>query len=115
MDAKFKKLTTGEWRVAVSEKIDVDGGNDTITVSMRDGTRKQVKLTRNFSKEGDLYLYIPVADKRPVSTTTRTTQRPYKQDRYSSKYVRGVCDECVFNEDAGDGRGCARHRDNPHT
>lgn len=112
MDAKFKKLTNGEWRVVIGEKIDVDGGNDTVTVLMRDGTSKQVKLTRNFSKEGDLYLYIPVVDKRSVPTTTR---KPYKQDRYESKYVRGVCDECVFNEDAGDGRGCARHRGNPHT
>jgi len=112
MDAKFKKLSNGEWRVVVSEKVDVDGGHDTVTVSMRDGTQKQVKLTRNFSREGDLYLYIPVADKRPVTTTTR---KPYQQDRYESKYARGVCDECVFNEDAGDGRGCAKHRGNPHT
>ena len=114
MEAKFKKLTNGEWRVVVSEKIDVDGGHDTISVSMRDGSTKQVKLTRNFSHEGDLYLYIPVADKRPAPRPApRPT--PYKQDRYESKFARGVCDDCVFNEDAGDGRGCARHRGDPHT
>ena len=112
MEAKFKKLANGEWRVAVNEKVDVDGGHGTITVSMRDGTEKQVKLTRNFSHEGDLYLYIPIADKRP--TTAGRNPIPYKQDRYDG-YVRGVCDDCVLNEDAGDGRGCARHRGDPHT
>ena len=114
MDAKFKKLTNGEWRVVVGEKIDVDGGHDTVTVSMRDGTKKEVKLTRMFSREGDLYLYFPVKDKR-VNGHPSSGQRPYKQDRYETHHVRGVCDDCVLNEDAGDGCGCERHRGDPHT
>jgi hypothetical protein len=111
MEAKFKKISNGEWRVAVTEKVDVDGGNNTITVSMRDGSQKQVKITRIFSREGGEYLYIPVADKRPVSRNPT----PYKQDRYVSAHVSGECDDCVANMDMGDGRGCARHRGNPHT
>ena len=112
MEAKFKKLKNGEWRVVVSEKVDVDCGHGMITVSMRDGTTKQVQLTRNFSHEGDLYLYIPVADNRPITASRQPT--PYKQDRYDG-LVRGECDDCVANMDMGDGRGCARHRGDPHT
>src|SRR3990167_502915 len=112
MEARFKKINNGEWRVAVNEKVDVDGGHGTINVSMRDDSTKQVTLTRYYSCEGDLYLYLPVADKRPITAGRKPT--PYKQDRYESKYARGVCDECVFSEDAGDGRGCTRHRGNPH-
>src|SRR3990167_1892216 len=114
MEAKFKKLN-GEWRVATSEKVDVDGGQDTITVSMRDGSTKQVKLTRNFSREGDLYLYVPVQDKRRATSTTPRKSVHSTIDRYDNYYgARGVCEDCVFNEDAGDGRGCSRHRGDPH-
>ena len=112
MEAKFRKLKNGEWRVVVDEKVDVDGGHGVIAVNMRDGSIKQVQLTRQFSREDGMYLYIPAQDKRPIA---RPIVARHQQDRYESKSVRGVCDDCVFSEDAGDGRGCARHRGDPHT
>ena len=105
---KFKKLSNG-WHVETSERIDVDGGHDVIAVSMRDGTTKNVKLTRTFTRRDGMYYYVPVADKRPV-----TTARGPQIDRYDNHYgALGVCTGCEFNADAGDGRGCPHHRGNP--
>jgi len=124
MKATFKKMSNG-WRVATNERVDVDGGHGTITVSMRDGSEKQVKLTRHFSRAkaedgSEIFIYEPVRD-RDAARTARARavftagRKPNGDARYDTRRELGVCDECVFNEDAGDGRGCARHRGNPHT
>jgi len=107
MEARFKKMDNGEWRVAVSERIDVDGGHGTITVSMRDGSQKKVTLTRNYSRENGLYLYIPVSDKRPIAFPARRVS--------VGRSERGVCSACEWNMDAGDMRGCPKHRGHPRT
>ena len=110
MEAKFKKLSTGEWTVT----------GDGITREMRevevtkaDGTKKTVKLTGLWSRIDGVQCW-KIRDERPMRQFAQG-RKSSNLDRYDNKYVRGVCQECVFNGDAGDGRGCAKHRGNPHT
>jgi len=111
MEAEFKKLDSGEWVVKVTDQL--DRSVMSIEVARADGSKKTVKLTGIWSRiEGGLAYKIH--DDRPMRQMAQG-RKPSNLGRYDSKYTRGVCEMCVVNEDMGDGRGCEKHRGNPHT
>lgn len=109
MEAKFKKLTSGEWVAFVTEQLPQEQTH--LEVVKADGSKKTVKLTGRWSRIDGGFGYC-IHDDRPMRQLAQG-RRPSNLGRYQSKHEGGVCELCEFNQDAGDGRGCAKHRGNP--
>jgi len=106
MKATFAKIGT-EWKI----KTDMMTSDTEIRVTLKSGEKKMVKIVRGSEKQlpSGGYLYTLADSERKTSTE----RKPNGDARYDSHRESGVCEACEFNQDAGDMRGCPKHRGNP--
>lgn len=95
--ASYKKMKDGSWGISVRGSKPRRGSPVTVTTKAGKTKIESVVWVLWSSDSGDLHLCT--IEQRSAASTARRD---------------GRCEDCEFNEDAGDMQGCARHRGNPY-
>ena len=94
----YTKLRSGDWGVKADGTVK---SGDSVSVTKKSGETKRETVAKVLWTDGKTSL-CAIGSANSASAT-----------RGHRGYESGVCPDCEFNQDAGDMRGCPRHRGNP--